>query len=144
MAQTLSEHLAGIDLFSGLPEKVISDLIEAGSTIHTPAGQTAVCQGSQDAGLQVVLKGSAVVEVNGQRVGEQVGPGEYFGEISVIDGLGRSASLIAGDAGLDTFTISPLNFWPLVDEHPAIAHEVMRALAARVRRLDSEGTAAGN
>jgi CRP-like cAMP-binding protein len=144
MAQTLSEHLADIDLFSGLSEGALSDLIEAGSTIHTPAGQAAVCQGSHDAGLQVVLKGSAVVEVNGQRTGDPVGPGEYFGEISVIDGLGRSATLIAGDEGLETFTISPLNFWPLVDQHPTIAHQVMRALCARIRALDAKGTSAGN
>jgi CRP-like cAMP-binding protein len=73
-----------------------------------------------------------------------VGPGEYFGDISVIDGLGRSATLTAGDEGLETFTISPLNFWPLVDQHPAIAHTVMRALCARIRKLDAKGTAAGN
>jgi CRP-like cAMP-binding protein len=142
--RTLSEHLADIDLFSGLPENVLSDLIQAGTTMHTPAGHDAVCQGSNDAGLQVVLEGSAVVAVNGRRVGDPVGPGEYFGEISVIDGLGRSATLTAGEEGLETFTISPLNFWPLVDQHPAIAHKVMRALCARIRRLDAQGTAEGN
>jgi len=135
--QTLSESLTDIDLFSGLPEQVISDLVEAGSTIHTPAGHTAVCQGSSDAGLQVVLKGSATVEVNGVTRGSPLGPGDYFGEISVIDGLGRSATLTAGEEGLETFTISPLNFWPLVDRHPSMAHALLRALCARIRALDA-------
>jgi CRP-like cAMP-binding protein len=135
--RTLTESLADIDLFSGLPDQVISDLIQAGSTIHTPAGHTAVCQGSSDAGLQVVLQGTALVEVNGKRRGDPLGPGDYFGEISVIDGLGRSATLTAGEEGLETFTISPLNFWPLVDRHPTMAHSLLRALTARIRQLDA-------
>lgn len=133
----LPELLADIDLFAGLPEQVISDLIQAGATIHTPAGHTAVCQGSSDAGLQVVLKGSAEVQVNGTPRGEPLGPGDYFGEISVIDGLGRSATLTAGEQGLETFTISPLSFWPLVDRHPTMAHSLLRALSARIRQLDA-------
>jgi CRP-like cAMP-binding protein len=135
--RTLTESLHDIDLFSGLPDEVISDLVQAGSTIHTPAGHRAVCQGSSDAGLQVVLKGSASVQVNGVTRGDALGPGDYFGEISVIDGLGRSATLTAGEEGLETFTISPLNFWPLVDRHPTMAHTLLRALSARIRELDA-------
>jgi CRP-like cAMP-binding protein len=69
--------------------------------------------------------------------GDALGPGDYFGEISVIDGLGRSATLTAGEEGLETFTISPLNFWPLVDRHPTMAHTLLRALSARIRELDA-------
>jgi CRP/FNR family transcriptional regulator, cyclic AMP receptor protein len=142
--QTLTESITDIDLFAGLPDEVISDLVEAGSTMHTPAGHTAVCQGSSDAGLQVVLKGSATVQVNGVTRGSPLGPGDYFGEISVIDGLGRSATLTAGEDGLDTFTISPLNFWPLIDRHPTMAHTLLRALTARIRELDElEATTEG-
>ncbi|WP_270888563.1 cyclic nucleotide-binding domain-containing protein [Pedococcus sp. 5OH_020] len=138
MAQrTLSDVLADIDLFSGLPETLISDLIQAGATIHTPGGHRAVCQGSDDAGLQVILRGSATVTVNGVERGPELGQGDYFGEISVIDGLGRSATLTAGEQGLDTFTISPLNFWSLVDRHPSMAHSLLRALCARIRTLDA-------
>ena len=135
--RTLPELVADIDLFSGVPEGVISDLVQAGSTIHTPAGHTAVLQGSHDSGLQIVIKGNAIVEINGVRTGAVVGPGEYFGEISVIDEQPRSATLTAGEDGLDTFTISPLSFWPLVDRHPSMAHALLRALCARIRALDA-------
>jgi CRP-like cAMP-binding protein len=135
--QTLPEMLASLDLFSGVPEEVISDVIQAGATIHTPPGRVVVEQGSSDAGLQIVLKGSAKVEVNGVSHGE-VQPGDYFGEISLIDGLGRSATLTAGDGGLDTFAISSLTFSPLIDRHPALARSLLRCLTARIRNLEHE------
>lgn len=136
--QTLPRILAGIDLFSGVPENVLSELVSAGSTHSTPAGRQVVAQGSADAGLQVVLEGSANVEVKGVRRPEIL-PGGYFGEISVIDGGGRSATLTAGEDGLKTFAISPLNFSPLIDKHPELARSLLRALCARIRAVEASG-----
>ncbi|HEY7720785.1 MAG TPA: cyclic nucleotide-binding domain-containing protein [Pedococcus sp.] len=138
---SLPEMLKGIDLFAGVPESVLSDLVEAGATIHTPGGRAVVTQGSDDAGLRVVLKGSAVVEVNGTRRGGELGPGDYFGEISVVDGAGRSATIIAGETGLETFAVSPLSFWPLVDRHEALRRSLLKALCARIRSLDVAASA---
>jgi CRP-like cAMP-binding protein len=134
--QTLRQLLAGIDLFSAVPEDVLSDLVAAGATFTTPPGGVAVLQGSTSAGLQVVIEGSADVEVNGVRR-PSVGPGEYFGEISVIDGAGRSATLTAGDQGLKTFAISPVNFSSLIDKHPPLARSLLKALCARIRSLET-------
>jgi CRP-like cAMP-binding protein len=133
--QPLTSVLAGIDLFSGLPDDVLSEIVAAGTTHSTPPGGAVVTQGSLDAGLQVVLEGSATVDVSGTQRGE-IRPGEYFGEISVIDGRGRSATLTAGPDGLKTFAISSLNFSPLIDKHPALARALLKVLCARVRELD--------
>jgi CRP/FNR family transcriptional regulator, cyclic AMP receptor protein len=135
-AKSMHRLLGDIDLFSGVPDSVLSDLASVGTTFTTPPGGTAVVQGSISAGLQVVLEGSALVEVNGVRRSE-VGPGQYFGEISVIDGQGRSATLIAGEDGLETFAISPANFSQLIDKHPALARSLLAALCARIRSLES-------
>ncbi|MDX6297784.1 MAG: family transcriptional regulator, cyclic receptor protein [Nocardioidaceae bacterium] len=134
--QTLPKMLAGIDLFSGVPDSVLSDLVSVGTTHSTSAGHTVVAQGSTDAGLQVVLEGSADVEVNGVRRPEIL-PGGYFGEISVIDGAGRSATLTAGKDGLKTFAISPVNFSPLIDKHPELARSLLKALCARLRAVEA-------
>lgn len=134
--QTLPKMLADIDLFHGVADSVLSDLVNVGATFTTRPGGTAVTQGSASAGLQVVLEGNAEVEVNGVRR-PSMGPGDYFGEISVIDGTGRSATLTAGDHGLTTFAISPANFSGLIDKHPQLARVLLKALCARIRSLEA-------
>ena len=133
--ETLPQMLARIDLLAEVPQPVIADLIRAGTTFTTPPGGVAVKQGSTSAGLQVVLEGSANVDVSGSPR-PPMGPGSYFGEISVIDGAGRSATITAGSEGLKTFAISPLNFSELIDKHPHLSKSVMKALCARIRSLE--------
>jgi CRP/FNR family cyclic AMP-dependent transcriptional regulator len=55
----------------------------------------------------------------------------------VIDGAGRSATLTAGDQGLKTFAVSPVNFSSLIDKHPALARSLLKALCARIRSLET-------
>ncbi|HEY4571245.1 MAG TPA: hypothetical protein VIH10_17370, partial [Kribbella sp.] len=63
--ESLPQFLAKIDLFEGLSKDTLSDLIERGTTLKVPPGSHVVEQGANDAGLQVVLAGTAEVEVNG-------------------------------------------------------------------------------
>jgi CRP/FNR family cyclic AMP-dependent transcriptional regulator len=136
LAVTLPSTLAKIDLFSQTSESVLQDIVDAGSIIDTPAGRTVAAQGSSDAGLQVVLEGSADVEVNGISR-PAILPGAFFGEISMIDGGGRSATVTAGKDGLKTFAISQLSFSPLIDKHPDLARSLLKALCTRLRAVES-------
>lgn len=138
--ESKSKLLSRIDLFSGVPEDVLSDIASAGSTFSTPPHASAVTQGTGSSGLHVIMEGSAEVEVNGSRR-LPMGPGDYFGEISVIDGAGRSATIIAGEDGLKTFAISPRNFSGLIDRHPTLARSLLTALCARIRSLEVRDTA---
>ncbi|NUS00519.1 MAG: cyclic nucleotide-binding domain-containing protein [Kribbellaceae bacterium] len=134
--ESLPTFLEKIDLFHGLSRDTLSDLIERGTTLKVPAGQHVVEQGANDAGLQVVLEGSAEVEVNGVDR-EPLGVGDYFGEVSLIDGLPRSATVVAGPDGLTTFALSALAFAPVVKENPDVAQALLKALTARLRSLES-------
>ncbi|HWD80720.1 MAG TPA: cyclic nucleotide-binding domain-containing protein [Kribbella sp.] len=136
--ESLPQFLAKIDLFEGLPKQTLSDLIERGTTLKVGAGNHVVEQGANDAGLQVVLEGSAEVVVNGADRAP-LGPGDYFGEISLIDGLPRSATVVAGPDGLTTFALSSLAFAPVVRENPEVADALLKALTARIRSLESQG-----
>ncbi|MFI5709750.1 cyclic nucleotide-binding domain-containing protein [Kribbella sp. NPDC051620] len=136
--ESLPSFLAKVDLFAGLSKETLSDLIARGSTLTINPGAHATEQGSNDAGLQVVLDGSAEVSVNGVDRAP-LGPGDYFGEISLIDGLPRSATVVAGPDGLTTFALSSLAFAPVVKENPEAAYALLKALAARVRLLESQG-----
>jgi CRP-like cAMP-binding protein len=134
--EPLHELLSQVDLFAGLPDHVIAELIDVGVRFDEPPGATLIAQGSTSAGLHIVLEGTAVIEVNGVSRGE-LGRGTYFGEISVLDGKGRSATVLAGKDGLKTFAVSPMNLSGLIDKYPSLAKSLMAVLCARIRSLEA-------
>ncbi|MEU8225975.1 cyclic nucleotide-binding domain-containing protein [Kribbella sp. NPDC048915] len=135
---SLPRFLAKVDLFGGLPRQTLDDLMERGTTQTFQAGRHVIEQGADDAGLQIVLEGTAEVTVNGTPRAT-LGPGDYFGEISLIDGRPRSATVVAGPDGLTTFALSALAFAPVLKGSPDVAQAMLRPLAARVRTLDEQG-----
>jgi CRP-like cAMP-binding protein len=134
MSYQARKALAEIDLFAALPDSMLEDLVQRGTTRTVGPGEVLVTQGTPDAGLQVVLEGSAEVTVNG-RARPPLGPGEYFGEISMIDGAPRSATVVAGPNGLTTFMLSSLAFAPMTTK-PDVAQVLMKALCTRIRALE--------
>ena len=132
----LVPQLAQIRLLSGLSRPILDDLVSRGSTRRCPPGRDLVTEGAADAGMQLVLEGSAVVVVAGKEV-RSLEQGDYFGEMSLIDGGSRSATVRAGEQGCTTFAISPLSFWELVGVHPEMARALLVVLAARIRDLEA-------
>lgn len=135
MTYSASRALARVDLFEGMSEETLNDLVQFGATFTTSPGVPVVEQGTADVGLQVVLEGTAEVSVNGVRR-PSLGPGDYLGEISMIDGATRSATVVAGPEGVTTFRLSALAFAPVL-ENPAVARVLLKALCARIRSLES-------
>ena len=141
MSYQAHKALAGIDLFAGLPNATLSDLIQRGTTFTTGPGRQVVEEGSSDVGLAVVLEGTADVVVNGVPRAS-LAPGDYFGEISLIDGLPRSATIVSGPDGLTTFRLSALAFAPLMD-NPQVSRSLLRALCARLRDVETQSASEG-
>ena len=79
--------------------------------------------------FHIVLTGSATVTVDDAHHGG-LGRGDYFGELSLIDGEPRSADITAGPDGLTTFALSKWQFEELLEEHPHIAISMLRVMAA--------------
>jgi CRP-like cAMP-binding protein len=134
---SIAQMLANVDLFAELPAPVREEMAGRGSTRHVPAGTPLVVQGQDDAGLQMITKGTADVIVNDHPV-RTLETGEYFGEISLIDGRPRSATIVAGPDGCDTFTVSPLLFWQVCDDNKGVHRLVMKGLTQRLRGAEEE------
>jgi CRP/FNR family transcriptional regulator, cyclic AMP receptor protein len=132
----LREALTQVDLFRALPENVLEDLMQGGTSLRVPPGSIVVRQGSPEGGFQLVRKGSAIVSVNDVERGTLTA-GQYFGEMSLIDSAPRSATVVAGPEGLETFAISPLTFSRLMDRNPQVARTLLPVLTARIRTVEA-------
>lgn len=134
------EHLKGVDLFSGLSPRELRGVAGAGRTVVHPPGHEVVVEGGGSVGFHLILEGEALVEVGGQSR-PSLAKGDAFGEVSVLDGKPRSASVTAGPEGLTTFAITSWAFGGLLDKHPEVARAVISVLCARLRSVEQSVSA---
>ena len=133
---TLRESLSQVDLFRALPDAALDEIMSSGTSFSLNPGTTLVIEGSSDMGFQIVKRGSATVSVNGVERGS-IDEGGYFGEMSLIDHQGRSATIVAGPDGVETFAVSALAFSSLMDRYPQIARTLLPVLTARIRAIEA-------
>ena len=135
----LKAQLAQIDLFQSLSKRSLNQLVKGGRETGHPDGKEIITEGSGAVGFHLVISGTARV-TSGGAVRRTLGAGDYFGEISVIDGKPRSASVEAVDS-LVTFAIVPSTVQALMDDHPDFARRLLVLVCARLR--EAEARAAG-
>ncbi|MGH8870405.1 MAG: cyclic nucleotide-binding domain-containing protein [Acidimicrobiia bacterium] len=123
--------LGGVPLFSDLSKKDLSRILNtAKETVHDE-GETVITEGRGGVGFHLITQGKAKV-VRGGRTVAILGPGEFFGEMALVDDAPRSASVIA-DSELGTLAISKWEFRPLIKAHPELAWKMIEHLVVRVR-----------
>ena len=137
----LAGSLKEVPLFGGLSDRELRDVVQHGKVVEHKDGHEVVQEGRQSAvGFHLILDGHASV-VKGVDARGRMGPGDYFGEIALLDGKPRSATVRA-DGDLRTFSITAWDFQPLLDAHPKMAHALLLGLCAHVRAAE-EREAAG-
>jgi CRP/FNR family transcriptional regulator, cyclic AMP receptor protein len=130
----LHTRLASIDLFQGLSKRDLAKVVKAGRVIELQDGHEVITEGSGAVGLHLITAGKARV-TSGGAVRRMLGVGDYFGEISVIDGQPRSASVEAVGT-LRTFMIHPHVVKTLIEEHPDFARRLLILLCSRLREAE--------
>jgi CRP-like cAMP-binding protein len=99
------------------------------------AGSTVADEGRTGAGFFVIETGEATVSVRGTEHGK-LGPGDYFGEIALIDDGARSATVRA-DSELRCYGLTSWEFRPLVEGNASIAWKLLETMAKRLRAAQS-------
>jgi CRP/FNR family cyclic AMP-dependent transcriptional regulator len=134
--EEIADELGSVSIFRDLSPKARKSIAEAGREVSHAAGAEVTSDGQSGVGFHLITAGSADVIVGGE-VRRTLGPGEYFGEIALIDGKPRSATVRANDDGLTTFALTAWVFKPLLEENPSIAVAMLQALCERIRSLES-------
>jgi CRP-like cAMP-binding protein len=128
--------LQRIPLFSGFDRRRMERLGMLADEVDVPAGKVLMRQGESGSDMMVVVRGSVAVERDGNRL-NTLGPGDFFGEIALVDGGPRTATVTAAEAST-LLVISHRDFHSMMDEFPEVAAQVMNALANRVRHLEPD------
>jgi len=125
------EMLSCVDLFDGLSRKELQQIEKHARHVEFPAGATIVTQGEAGVGFHMIVRGKAKVLVNG-RTRDTIGPGGFFGELSLIDRGPRTATVRA-DTAVSTLSIASWQFMPIIEKNPSIARKILIELAQRLR-----------
>ena len=125
--------LRGVSLFAGLDDKALRRISEQAKPYSFQAGTSVIDADSSGrfGRLYTVVSGTAEARINDEPVAT-FGPGSYFGEMSVLDGRPRSATIVATSA-LETYGLSTWNMRALLREEPEIAIHIIETLVARLR-----------
>jgi CRP/FNR family cyclic AMP-dependent transcriptional regulator len=134
----LVEQLKTVPLFSGCSARELASLGRFLREVDFPAGRQIVQQGRTGTGLHVIIEGETKVVV-GDRTRRRLGPGEFFGEISLLDRGPRTATVVA-ETPVRTLALSAWNFRAALKEHPSMAVKMLEELATRVRSSGSSVT----
>ena len=128
---TNAEVLRSVPLFQGMSDRSIETIAGLAFETDFPAGATLVREGEPGDRFLIIRNGSAVVDQGGRTL-RLLGGGDFVGEISLIDGSPRSATVTA-TAPVDALCIDRDGFARLMDEFPSIRHDLLNALTQRVR-----------
>jgi len=127
-------HLQRVPLFSGFSEDELRRVVDLSRIVEIPAGTVVTQLGEPGDSFFVLVDGTVAVHtpLGG---GAELRPGDFFGEMSLLDGEPRSATIVA-TTPLRLLVVDRTHFWRLLDEAPDLVRRILTILSHRVRRLE--------
>src|SRR5688572_32010639 len=118
-----TEAIANVMLFSSCSRKELDAIATLASEVEVGAGAVLAREGETGREFYVILDGKARVSIDGKDVA-MLGPGEFFGEMSLLDQGPRVATVVA-ETPMELAVLDPREFTSLVEEHPGVARKVL-------------------
>jgi CRP/FNR family transcriptional regulator, cyclic AMP receptor protein len=132
-------HLQRVPLFSGFSEGDLHRVVETSKIVEARPGAVLTTIGDPGDSFFVIIDGKVTVQTP-VGVGDFLRPGDFFGEMSLLDGEPRSATVTATTA-VRMLVVDRAHFWRLLDEAPGLTREILLVLSRRVRRLEEAANA---
>ena len=127
MAEAPVDLLHRVPLFSDLEQKELQQVAKSFKERTFSPGDTIASEGTGGIGFFVIADGKAKVSVHGEERAS-LGPGDYFGEIALIDDGARTATVTA-DSELRCYGLTSWEFRPLVETDSRIAWKLLQAMS---------------
>jgi CRP-like cAMP-binding protein len=131
-----TELLAGCRLFSGVTPPDLATVAQRAIEVEFPANHVFARQGEIGTGFFLIIDGSVRVVRGGETVAT-LGPGDFFGELSVLDGQPRVAQVVTVEP-TRCLALASWDFEQAVLESPTLALSILRGLAARLRSVTEQ------
>jgi CRP-like cAMP-binding protein len=131
-----TELLAACRLFSGVAPPDLASVAGRAVEVDFPASHVIARQGEIGTGFFLIVSGSVRVIRGGEEVAV-LGPGEFFGELSVLDGLPRTAQVVSREP-TRCLALASWDFEQALLDSPTLALSILRGLAARLRSVTEQ------
>jgi CRP/FNR family transcriptional regulator, cyclic AMP receptor protein len=128
-----AQALSVVPLFEGFTKRDLSRLAKETDVVSFPAGTTVVEEGLLGETMFVILSGEAKVVKGKRRLGT-VRPGDFFGEVALLDGAPRSASVVA-ETPLEAIRLYRRTLLKTLEAEPQLTLKILDSLVRRVRAL---------
>ena len=130
MASDRIELLRRVPLFSGLDRRELQELSQTLRERTFRAAENVATEGQGGVGFFIIQDGEARVSVGGTERG-RLGAGDYFGEIALITGTDRTATVVA-ETDLRCLGMTSWDFRPLVEHNASVAWKLLQAVAQKL------------
>jgi CRP/FNR family transcriptional regulator, cyclic AMP receptor protein len=127
----LAETLGQVALFSKCTKGELRTVARHAETVRLEPGVELTRQGAEGDAFYVILDGTARVEVDGHETSE-LAPGDYFGELALLDGAPRSATVVSID-DLEVAVLGVRMFRTLLREFPDLSAQLLAGMAGALR-----------
>lgn len=133
--------LKSVPLFAGLPEARLAALAGGVGVRRFPRGTYIVRTGEKTDGLYIILSGRAKVLIPDEKGDEvilaRIGPGEFFGDMGLLDDHARSASVKTLEP-CELMCVPKADFMRCLSDNPELAMRIIRGLVKRLREADRQ------
>ena len=134
--QEVIPKLAKVPIFSGCSKRELAVIARASKEVSHRQDTVIAREGERGIGLFLILEGECRVSIGG-KTKAKLGPGDFFGEVALLDGGPRTATVTA----LTPVRLVGITGWVfrgLLMEHPSIALKTLEGVAGRLRTVSKE------
>jgi CRP/FNR family cyclic AMP-dependent transcriptional regulator len=128
--------LSTVGLFDGIGADDLVMVAERTIEVDFPAGRVIVRQGEVGTGFFLIASGTARVTRDGATIAE-LGPGDFFGELSLLDGGPRIATVTA-ETATNCLALASWEFEEVLVSQPGLAIAILKGVAVRLRTVSEE------